>query len=289
MQVLADGIIATCAFLPVALGFFIFYRASGILHFAHGAIVSISGYTFFTCIARLGLPVFGAVLISILVAVSAGLLTERLLYRPLRNWDKQKLATFVVSFGAYIVAVGILSLIFGDATRVIQDRPMTEGLTILGARASVARLLIVGAAIGAILATWLFLHVTTSGLYVRAIASNTFLARAVGVPTEQTYQWAVAIASTFAAITGILTTLDVGIAPNAGMAPLLLGVIAVFVGGRTEFGVLIGALIIGLSQHVATVWIPAKWQDTIAYVLLVLVLLLRPGGLVGRPAPELDS
>jgi branched-subunit amino acid ABC-type transport system permease component len=289
MQVLADGIIATCAFLPVALGFFIFYRVSGILHFAHGALVPISGFSFLTCIAGLGLSVFGAVLISILIAVSVGLLIERTLYRPLRNWDKQRLATFVVSFGAYIVIVGILSLIFGDATRVIQNQPMTEGLMIFGARASVVRLLIVGAAIGAMLATWLFLHGTTAGLYVRAIASNTFLARAIGVPTERTHQWAIGIGSTFAGMTGILTTFDVGIAPNAGMAPLLLGVIAVFVGGRTEFGVLIGALIIGVSQHVATVWIPAKWQDTIAFVLLVLVLLFRPGGLVGRPAPELES
>jgi len=289
MQVLADGIIATCAFLPVALGFFIFYRASGILHFAHGALVPISGFAFLTCIAGLGLPVFGAVLISIVAAVSVGLLMERTLYRPLRNWDKQGLATFVVSFGAYIVIVGILSLIFGDVTRVVPGQPMAEGLMIFGARASLARLLIVGAAIGAMLVTWLFLHGTAGGLYLRAIASNAFLARAIGVPTERTHQWAIGVGSALAATTGILATFDVGIAPNAGLAPLLLAVIAVFVGGRTEFGVLTGALIIGASQHIATVWIPAKWQDTIAFILLALVLLLRPGGLVGRPPPRLES
>ena len=289
MQAVVDGIIAACAFLPVALGFFVFYRVSGILHFAHGAIIPLSGYAFLNLSDSLGVPLTAAIPLSLLLAVLAGVLIELSFYRPLREWDRGRLGTFVVSFGLYILMASLLSLVFGDETRLSGIFPANEGMAILGARISVIRMLIGLNAVGTMLATWLFLHRTNQGRYLRAIASNNFLARAVGLPMERTYLAAIGFGSLMAATTGILMTMDTGIEPNAGLSPLLLGVIAVFVGGRSEFGVVVGAFVIGLAQHVATIWIPSKWQDTIAFVLLSLVLLVRPGGLVGKHAPEVES
>ncbi len=289
MQTVLDGLIASSAFLPIALGFFLFYRVSGVLHFAHGALIPVGGYAFLSFVRNGYIPLYGAALLAVFLVACCGMTIEVLFYRRLRHWDVGHVRAFVVSFSLYLIIVSLLSLTFGDATQVWRQLSLTAGASMLGARASVVRWGVLLFSVVALCSTWFWLYRSRIGTQIRAVAANPFLADAIGMNVPRLRLFTIAVASVLAAISGILTTLDTGISPISGMSPLLLGVIAVFVGGRSLAGVVVGSLIIGMSQHLATYWVASRWQDTIAFALLTLVLLLRPSGLFGGVAPRVET
>jgi branched-chain amino acid transport system permease protein len=118
---------------------------------------------------------------------------------------------------------------------------------------------------------------------MEAVADDRDLAQVVGIRIERIYLLAIGWASALAAVAGIVVSLDVDMTPTMGMQPLLLGVVAVIVGGNSILGTVVGALIIGGVQHIGTFWISSRWQDTIIFGTLILVLIMRPGGILAKP------
>jgi len=118
---------------------------------------------------------------------------------------------------------------------------------------------------------------------MEAVASDPDLARAVGIDIEGIYLWTIGLGSALAAIAGILTSYDVDMSPTMGMQPLMMGVVATIIGGNTLLGMAGGALLLGMTQHLNVIWLSSKWQDAIIFAILILFLLFRPQGFLGKP------
>jgi branched-chain amino acid transport system permease protein len=185
--------------------------------------------------------------------------------------------------GVYIVLQNVISLLFGDDTKSIRTWPVREGWNIFGARITPVQVIIIASAVVLFLAVIIFLKWTKIGKAMRAVASDPDLALISGINVNNVILFTFAIGSALAGIAGILVSLDVDMTPTMGMHALLMGVVAVIIGGRNSIvGVALGALLLGMAQHLGTWWISSKWQDAIAFVILLIFLLFRPQGFFGK-------
>jgi branched-chain amino acid transport system permease protein len=118
---------------------------------------------------------------------------------------------------------------------------------------------------------------------MRAVANDSELASLSGIDSDRVILWAFAIGSALAGVAGILIALDVDMTPTMGMDALMIGVVAVIIGGANSIpGIALGALLLGLAQQFGVWYISSQWQDAIAFVILLVFLLFRPQGFMGR-------
>jgi branched-subunit amino acid ABC-type transport system permease component len=224
--------------------------------------------------------------LSIILAIgfSAGLggLLYALLYRPLRRGGATELILLLASLGAYVVLQNAVSLMFGDQIISLNEGRVTQSFTLGGAVLNSVQIAAIIVAASVVLATLVFLRRTTVGRAIRAVSSNEQLANLCGIDSERIALVTFIIGSGLAGIAGILNGLDVDLAPTMGLTPLMMGIVAVVVGGRGRVvGIALGALLIGVSQNVGIWRIDARWQNAIAFVILLAFLLWRPSGLAG--------
>ena len=160
---------------------------------------------------------------------------------------------------------------------------MQEGLDVLGGRATPIQLFTIILTGVLFFAVAVFMKRTATGRAMRAMANDQELARIVGVQTDRVLLASFALGSALSGVAGILIALDVDMTPTMGLRSLMMGVVAVVIGGTGSIpGVMLGALLLGMSQHLGAAAIGAQWQDTIAFVILSLFLLFRPTGFMGK-------
>jgi branched-chain amino acid transport system permease protein len=212
---------------------------------------------------------------------------ETSIYLPLRKRGSSSLTLLLASLGIYIVLQNVISMIFGDDTKIIRSGSVTEGLGILGARVTPIQLRILGVSVVLLVLATVFLQKTKNGRAMRAVASDALLARVSGIDSDRVLLWAFALGSALAGVAGILVSLDIDMTPTMGMNALMMGVVAVITGGvgRTA-GVAFGALLIGTVQHLGVWYINSKWQDAVVFVILLAFLLFRPEGFLGKKVSE---
>jgi branched-chain amino acid transport system permease protein len=283
VQFLANGIIAGSIYAVVALGFSLIYGTTRFFHFAHGAIFTIGAYLAYTFKELLGLPLSTAAIIAIILSAVLGISLELGIYRPLRGRRASNLILLIASLGAFIALQNLISLIFGDNPRSIRGGIVQEGLPILGARITPSQLMIIGVGALMIFVTAAIVKWTKLGKALRAVASDPELALVAGINSNSVILYAFAIGSALAAAAAILVSLDSDMTPTMGMDVLLMGVVAVIVGGAGSIlGSALGGLLLGLAQHLGAWPVGSQWQLAIAFAILVGFLLLRPQGIFGR-------
>jgi len=283
-QALADTVISWSWIAVSALSFALVFRSTGFLVFTHGSVMTAGAYCFAGLAAILGLGVVPAAGLAVCGAAGVGCLVEAGLYAPLRRRQASPLALFLASLGAVVVIENALSMVFGDAPLCLMPSvTVGEGMLIAGARLSPVRLatFVVGTVASAVVAFCLVR--TRVGMAMRALWSDPDLARSSGMAVERLIFITTAIASALAGGIGILVALDVDATPGLGMRLLLPGVVAAIVGGTARwYDPLVGAVLVALSRFAAVWWFSSLWQDTFTFGLLLLVMLVRPGGLAGR-------
>ena len=159
----------------------------------------------------------------------------------------------------------------------------TSSLTVLGARITQIQLLLIVSS--GILFTFfvIFMKGTTAGRKLRAIANDTELAQLCGIDTDRFRTLAFVVGSFMAAVAALLISLETDINPGMGFEMLVMGFVSVVVGGRSSFyGPALGALTLSFAQNFGIWRVPTKWQDSIAFLILIIVLVLRPSGLLGK-------
>jgi branched-chain amino acid transport system permease protein len=158
-----------------------------------------------------------------------------------------------------------------------------EGLNVFGARITPIQIVIISISIILVLMVALFLKFSKIGKSMRAVADDPELASFSGIDTNSVILLTFAIGSALAGIAGILVALDVDMTPTMGMNALMMGVVAVIIGGVGSIpGVALGALLLGLSQHLGVWKISSQWQDAIAFIILFIFLLFKPEGFLGK-------
>lgn len=283
VQLIANGVVAAAGFLLIGLSFAVIYQASKFFHFAHGIVYACGAYVAYTLAASIRTPMWMAIAGAVFAAMLLGMGIEAAIYRPLRRKKASSLILLVASLGIYIVLQNVVSLLFGDETKSIRTWPVREGWHFLGARITPVQVIIIASAAVLFLGVLVLLKWTRMGNAIRAVSDDPELALISGINVNNVILFTFGIGSALAGIAGILVSLDVDMTPTMGMRALLMGVVAVIIGGRNSIpGVALGALLLGMAQHLGTWQISSKWQDAIAFVILLIFLLVRPQGFFGK-------
>jgi branched-chain amino acid transport system permease protein len=266
----------------MAVGFALVYNTTRIFHIAHGAVYTAAAYLCYGFLARLHWPISAAVTAAVALSSLMGVLIEFGLYAPLVRRNASTLVALLSSLGLYVAVVNVIALIAGNGTKVLQpgiERTYRFAGIIL-THMQVAQLV---AALFLIPVLVLFLKFTIWGKTIRATRDNPMLSTVLGFHTGAVRLGVFALGSALAGVAGVLVALDVGMDPNVGMPALLAAATALIVGGVGTFeGPVIGGFLLGLIQSLVVWQLSARWVDTVTFLILILFLLFRPWGLVGR-------
>jgi branched-chain amino acid transport system permease protein len=283
-QLLVNGLIAGSLYALVGVGFSLIFRVLRFFHFTHGLSYASGAYVAFVIHRWSNHSLILVLVAAPILTALFGIALNSMVYRPLRNRNATPLVSLVASLGAYLVGQNILSIVFGDDAKSIRPDVVVIGMNLWGAYITLAQLIIIASALIVVFGCALWLSSTNLGTQIRAVASDSLLSTIVGVPNDRIVMITVAIGTGLGGLAGVLGALDRAIVPTMGLNALLMGVIAMIIGGKESVsGVALGGCVIGLAQNLAVLWIPAAWQDAIVFMILIVFLLLRPQGFWGRP------
>lgn len=282
-QFIANGLIAASVYALIALSFGLIYRVAKFFHFAHGAVYTSGTYVAFALHSLANVPLPVAFLSGIAGATALGLGMELAVYRPLRKHAGSTLVLLLSSLGLYTVLQNAISLGFGDDTKTLRSWPVKEGLALFGVHLTPVQIAIFCTTAVLFAVTALILSRTRVGKALCAVANDPDLAMMAGIDSDRVISWTFGIGSALAGVAGILVSLDIDMTPTMGMNALMMGVVAVIIGGVGSIpGVALGALLLGMAQHLGVWKISSQWQDAIAFIILLIFLLFRPQGFLGR-------
>jgi branched-chain amino acid transport system permease protein len=289
MQFLLNGLIAGSVYALVALSFALIYTPTRFFHFAHGAVFAWGAYFGYVCSVLLKLPLWVAFPLAVGMTAMLGVGLEVGIYRPLRRRGATGLVLLLASLGLYAVLQNLISLLFGDETKSLRTGEVAEGIALFGARITPIQLWTIFAFIASFASVWAILKFTKFGKSLRAVASDPELALVHGVDSGRVVLGAFALGSGLAGLAAILVALDVDMTPTMGLNALMMGIVAMIVGGIGSVpGTMLGGLLLGLAQHLGVWRIGSEWQDAIAFAILLLFLLLRPQGFFGRRVRKVE-
>ncbi len=283
LQIIFNIIISATLLLIIAFSFILIYNVSRFLNFAHAIVFTSGAYFTFLFSQFFSLSLYTSIPLAILSACLLGCLMELIVYKPLRKKKSSSLILLLASLGIYIVLQNVISMVFGDDTKSIRTWPVVEGLNVFGARITPVQIIIIASSICLLLLTSTVLRFTRIGRSMRAVANDPELANISGINSNKIILTSFALGSALAGIAGILVSLDVDMTPTMGMNALMMGVVAMIVGGvGSIWGIVLGSLLLALAQNLGVWYISSQWQDVIAFAILLIFLLFKPEGFFGK-------
>ncbi len=282
-QLFFNGLIAGSIYCLVAVGFSLIFQSVRFFHFAHGAVYTFGAYFAYLFSIQLGLDRAIAFPLACICVASIGVFCEIGIYKPMRKRKATDLTLLMASLGLYVVLQNVISMVWGDDTKTMRTGEVVEGHAVLSARITDVQVMILVTSIVLITLISLMMTQMRFGKALRALANDPELARLSGINSDLYIMYAFAIGSFLAAIAAIMISFDTDMTPTMGFDALVKGVIAVIIGGMGSLpGAALGGLFLGLAENLGVYWLPSKWQDTIAFVILILFLLFRPYGILGK-------
>lgn len=281
-QLLINGIITGCAYALVALGFAFIYNTTRIFHFAHGAVYTAAAYCFYLFYSVLDWPMIPAFLLTMGISSLLGVLIDEAIYTPLVKQGSSLLIQMLSSIALYIVIINFIAMVFGSDTKILipEVQPTYHIGPIILTKIQIATVFIF---LFLFCAVGLILNRTYWGKMIRAMRDNPILVSAMGINPQMVRRVVFGLGSSLASVSAILFSLDFGIDPHIGMVAFLNGAVAVIIGGVGLFeGAVLGSFVLGLFQSAAVWKISARWQDLITFVVLILFLLFRSEGILGK-------
>lgn len=290
LQLLFNGLIAGSLYALVAAGFSLIYAVNRFVHFAHGAMVTVSAYLLFAFYARAGLPFPVACVLTIVAAALLGYVSHRLLFQPLRTRGASNAVLLVASIGWMILLENCMLLFFGPDVKTIDVLAVRPGWNIAGAIITPLQIVIIASTVVLLVLLWFVMQRTHWGVILRAVADNPELAKVSGYNAHTVQRWSFVIGSGMAGVAAIFIALEQNIDPVMGSALIIKGFTGAVMGGITSVpGAVLGSYLLGITENVGIWWLPSGWKDAIAFALLFLFLLFRPAGILGRRASVRDS
>lgn len=283
-QLTLDGILLGLVIGLAALGLSLVFGTTGLTNFAHGEILTLAGLLTYYFSAIIGLPVLVAAPLAVLFgAVISGYLQDKLLWKPLRRRGTGLIAMLVVSIGFAIFLRYFFLFIFGGDTRQLPQYAGQAGLEFGLINITPKSILTSFIGVLLIIGATLWLLRTRMGKASRAIADNPALASASGIDVQKVIRAVWILGAVLASYAGVIVTINQGVSFLMGQDMLLLIFAAVTLGGLgTANGALVGSLIIGLFVQLSTLFIPTELKYVGALVVLILILVIRPQGILGK-------
>jgi branched-chain amino acid transport system permease protein len=291
IEVLAGGLLAGVMYSLVALGFVLIYKASGVFNFAQGAMVFFAALTFVSLVER-GFNVWLALVITLAVMVVLGLVTEKVVLRPLVN--QPPITLFMATIGLTFVLEGLSQLVWGSQPHGLElgipDVPM-EWLS-QKTNINISQFDLFAAGVAGILVAVLavFFQKTRIGRALRAVADDHQAALAVGIPLKQIWGIVWAVAGFVALVAGLMWGVRNGVQYALTFVALKALPVLILGGFESIAGAIVGGLIIGAAEKLAEVYlgpfVGGGIESWFAYVIALLFLLVRPQGLFGEKIIE---
>jgi branched-chain amino acid transport system permease protein len=289
-QLIANILYSASSIFLIGISFSLIFSTARFFHFAHAAVITSGAYVYFAFSQWMALPVFVSVALAIAAGIGLGLCLEMAVYRPMRDKGASPLILLLASLGLYIVLQNGISILFGDDTKVISGSAVAHSFGILGARITGIQLTLIGVAVAVFLAKMLLMDRTKVGLALRAVADSPELAKVSGIEFDRTMGMAFGLGSLLASAVGLLRAFDVGMTPTMGLPMLLLGVVAVVLGGNGKTsGVAVASVFLASFQEIAGWQLGTRWEETAAFLVLLAFLLCRPQGILGRPLRKAEA
>ena len=270
----------------VALGYTMVYGIILLLNFAHGDIIMFGSYVAWIALVQLGLNPAIAVLLAIFGCVLLGVLIDKVAYAPLR--EALRLSILITAIGvSYLLENGVQLLLGADA-KVVPSIIDLGTVQVFGSTLSGTALLTVAVTIVATVVLTLLVQKTRLGKAMRAVSEDMGAARLMGVNVNSTISFTFAVGSALAGIAAILYSMAYQqVSPTMGVMLGTKAFVAAVLGGIGSIpGAVIGGLIVGFSEVFVAAFGLSVWQDAVVFLLLILVLVVKPTGLLGRPVTE---
>ncbi len=263
----------------LALGFTLIFGILGVVNFAHGGFYMLGGYVAYSCVSLLGLPYPLAVLVAVLVVAALGWVFELFLLERLID---DHLATLMLTLALYlIISTGVLTVV-GPISMEFTF-PVTGAFRAGPIYVPRENLIVLAVCLAAIAALYLVLFRTDLGRALRALADDRAVGRALGLRPRLLFPAAFALATGLAALTGALVTPMLALAPGVGDPVLATSFITVILGGLGSLGgAALAAFIVGIVEAYTSVYFGGSIGALVLFVLVLLLLVFRPTGLLGR-------
>lgn len=288
LNYLINGLSLGSVYAIIALGYTMVYGIAKMLNFAHGDVIMVGGFIIYVFTSGLGLNPILAVLISIVLCTALGITIEKIAYKPLRK--ASSLAVLITAIGVSYFLQNLALLVFGSDTKLFTSVVKIPAIQIAG-----GQIVITGETIITIIACFiimtaltLFIKKTKAGQAMLAVSEDKEAAELMGVNVNATISLTFAIGSGLAAIAGaLLCSAYPTLNPYTGSMPGIKAFVAAVFGGIGSIpGALIGGLLLGIIENLSKAYISSQMADAIVFSVLIIVLLVKPTGLLGKKISE---
>ena len=288
LSFLISGLSLGSVYALIALGYTMVYGIAKMLNFAHGDVIMVGAYLIYVVSTMCGLPMWVGILASVVGCTVLGMTIERLAYKPLRG--AQSLAVLITAIGVSYFLQNVALLIFGSSpksfTSVINKKPISlfGGALVISWEAILTMLV----SIVIMIALTIFISKSKQGKAMRAVSEDRDAAQLMGINVNRTITLTFAIGSALAAVAGMLLCSSYPtLTPYTGAMPGIKAFTAAVFGGIGSVpGAMLGGVLIGIIQMLANGYISTQLSDAIVFAVLIIVLLVKPTGLLGKKINE---
>ena len=284
-----NGVSLGSVYAIIALGYTMVYGIAKMLNFAHGDDIMIGAYVVPTCGATAGGALVLAVLIGIVACTVLGVVIERVAYRPLRN-AASPLAVLITAIGVSYLLQNIALLIFGSNTKSFPEIIKLPNLTLAGGQLTITgtTILTIVACLVIMAGLMIFINKTKAGQAMLAVSEDKGAAQLMGINVNGTIALTFAIGSALAALAGVLLCSTYpSLTPYTGSMPGIKAFVAAVFGGIGSIpGALIGGVLLGVIEILGKAYISSQLADAIVFAVLIIVLLVKPTGILGKNIQE---
>ena len=269
----------------IALGYTMVYGIAKLINFAHGDVIMVGAYISFISM-KFGLPWWLAVIISIVVCAILGVVMEKVAYKPLRN--ASRISLLITAIGISYLLQNAFQLIFGANPQPYHAFITLPALNLGGISIQANYYITFSVSVVLMILLTLFVNKTTMGKAMRAVSEDEGAAKLMGINVDTTISLTFAIGCALAAIAGILyANCYPMINPTLGSLPGIKAFIAAVLGGIGSIpGAVIGAFILGMVEAMTKAYISSQLTDTIVFAILILMLVFKPAGILGKNVKE---
>lgn len=284
---LISGISLGSIYALIALGYTMVYGIAKMLNFAHGDIIMVGGYTIFLAMSSMSCPVWLSIIIGIVVCTTLGVLIERVAYKPLRS--ASSLSVLITAIGVSYLLQNLALNILGAEAKTFKSVVSLKTITITkNLKISGEAIVTIVVTVIIMIALTLFVNKTKAGMAMQAVSEDKGAAQLMGINVNATISVVFAIGSALAAIAGaLLCSTYTQVSPYTGSMPGIKAFIAAVFGGIGSIpGAMIGGVLLGVIENLSKAYISTQLADAIVFASLIVVLIVKPTGLMGKKINE---
>ena len=286
IQQLVNGISLGSIYALIALGYTMVYGIIKLINFAHGDVFMLGAFIGFYAIARWDMHWIVALLVAMILCAVIGVIIERVAYKRLRN--ATRIAALITAIGVSLLIEYTVIFFRGASPEAYPNVVPNQTFEIFGAQIGIQSILILGVSVFLMILLQFIVHKTKIGKAMRAVSHDADAARLMGINVDNTISATFAIGSALAGAAGVIFGIYyTRIEPLMGVLPGLKAFVAAVLGGIGIIpGAMVGGLVLGVVETVVSALGYSLWRDAAAFVILILILILRPAGIFGKNARE---